>query len=248
MKKPIIHVYGISYNEEVLMPHFIRHYSSFSEKIFIYDNMSTDKTVQICEQFDSVEVFSFDTNDKIRDDVYLKLKNEIWKKSRQKADLVIVCDIDEFIYSKNFTDILNKSIEEKSTLFKCQGFNMITDVLPSYSDDLFSRFQFGVRESNFDKILMFDPNKIEEINYSFGAHDACPIGKIKFSKQVFSLLHYKFISLDYILARYKLFSSRLSRFNKKLKLGYHYSFSSFKIRNEYNSIRKASINVIEYLI
>jgi len=247
MKKPTIHVYGICYNEEVLMPHFLKHYSKFCEKIFIYDNFSNDKSIEICSQFSCVSVLRFDTGNKIRDDIYLKLKNDIWKKSRGEADLVIVCDIDEFLYSPNLIESISNSYYKKFTLFKCHGFNMVTGQLPTSSNQLFSDFQFGVKETNFDKILMFDPNKIEEINYGFGAHDACPIGDIKYADSNFALLHYKFLDLDYLQNRYKMFSERLSEYNKKLNLGYHYTFSKYRIQSEYNKIRKNAFNVIDFL-
>lgn len=245
MKKLIVHTYAISFNEEVLMPHFLKHYESFSEKIFIYDNFSDDKTRDICLKFNKVELNSFDTGNQIRDDVYLKLKNEIWKKSRGLADFVIVCDIDEFIYSKNISKVLELAYDEQVSIIKCEGYNMVSDRLPTDSSNLFNDYKFGAREVNFDKKIIFNPNLIDEINYGHGAHKCFPIGKIKYSRTSFALLHYKFISLKYIQERYRLFESRLSKYNRNLNLGYHYTFSRYKIKREFQSVKKKSENVID---
>lgn len=37
------------------------------------------------------------------------------------------------------------------------------------------------------------------------------------------LIHYKFISLDYVSNRYAILNSRLSNYNKKYQLGTHYT-------------------------
>ena len=39
--------YTITYNEELMLPHFIKHYKQFCDKIVVYDNMSTDRTKEI---------------------------------------------------------------------------------------------------------------------------------------------------------------------------------------------------------
>jgi glycosyltransferase involved in cell wall biosynthesis len=35
------------FNEERFLPYFLRHYSTFCDKIFIFDNCSTDKSKEI---------------------------------------------------------------------------------------------------------------------------------------------------------------------------------------------------------
>ncbi len=245
MKKPIIHAYTIAFNEEVLMPHFLKHYTSFCESVFVYDNFSTDKTIDICSKYENVEVFNYGTNNQIRDDIYLKLKNEVWKKSKGKADFVIVCDVDEFVYHPSLISILQHAYSEQVSVIRCEGYNMFTKVLPLESNILFKDFQYGTREKNFDKALIFNPNLIDEINYDFGAHNCCPVGKVRYNNFSIALLHYKFITLGYLINRYKLFESRLSSYNKKLKLGYHYSHSRFKITREFNFIKNNSQNIIE---
>lgn len=247
MKKPIVHLYAISYNEEVLMPHFLKYYTGFCEKIFIYDNCSDDSTLEICKSYENVSIFSYETNNQIRDDIYMKIKNEAWKKSRGLADFVIVCDIDEFIYSNSMTTYLEQALAQGITLVKSIGYNMVSDVLPSKESNVFKDIPFGARSVNFDKTLIFNPNLIEEINYEFGAHSCCPTGTLKYSNERLFLLHFKYLSVSYIRDRYKKFNSRLSSFNKKRNLGYHYSFSNFRISREFKSIQKKSVNVLDQI-
>lgn len=243
MKIPIIHLYSVCFNEQVMMPHFLDHYTSFCEKIFIYDNISNDDTEKICQDHPKVIFLSYDTLGKIRDDIYLNFKNNIWKKSRGIADFVIVCDIDEFLYHKNLLNYLSFLKTNKITLIKPTGYNMVSELLPTRSNNLFSDFQFGVRSTSFDKVIMFNPNEIDEINFDFGAHTCNPVGLLNYSNNEFKLLHYKYLNLEYVINRYNIMSSRLSKFNLKFNLGLHYNFSKRRIKNEFNNFLKNKINI-----
>lgn len=240
-----IHLYTISWNEEVMIPHFLAYYAGFCEKIFIYDNFSSDKTKNIAIAHPSVHFLQYDTNDEIRDDIYLKIKNEAWKKSRGTADFVIVCDMDEFLFHQNLPEILKKYKENKTTLIRPIGFNMIHDAAPVSDTNLFNDIQYGVRAKDFDKVILFDPNLIEEINYSAGSHTCAPTGIIQYGTDEIRLLHYKYLGLGNIINRYKLMSARLSKYNKSLGLGFHYSFSQMRIKREFNNMWKRKINVFD---
>ena len=89
-----IDVFAICYNEEVMLPYFINHYQKMGANITIYDNFSTDRSQEIITE-SGCTLLTYDSNNQIRDDLYLQIKNNCWKKS--KAEWVIVCDIDEFI-------------------------------------------------------------------------------------------------------------------------------------------------------
>ncbi len=230
-----IHLFTICWNEELLLPHFLSYYSNICEKIVVYDNFSSDNSVAICNMFAKVEVRQYYTNETIRDDKYIQIKNECWKQSRGKADWVIICDIDEFIYKPNLKEELLKS-RKLYTILRCKGYNMVSQILPKEETKLLDEIKEGVRSVSFDKCIVFNPDLIEEINYDIGAHTCMPIGIVKFSEYDFLLLHYKFLNLNYILSRYKLLAARLSYFNKKHKYSYHYTFNSYKIKREFNKL------------
>jgi glycosyltransferase involved in cell wall biosynthesis len=109
MDKPIVHAFFLCYNEEFILPHLLEYYLKFCDKIFILDNKSTDKSVEIIDSFPNTEVIEWDSNGQVRDDLYLEIKNNIWKQSRGKCDYVIVGDADEFLYHDNMIDFLTRS-------------------------------------------------------------------------------------------------------------------------------------------
>ena len=74
MKKPIIHAYFLCYNEANILPHLLKHYLSFCEKVVILDNHSTDNSVEIVKSFENTEVIPYNSNGELRDDIYIQLK------------------------------------------------------------------------------------------------------------------------------------------------------------------------------
>ena len=79
-----------------MLPHFIKHYRDrFSNcHIVIYDNYSEDNTEKIALENDC-EIIKFNTNEKLSDFKYLKIKNNVWRDSY--TNWVLVCDVDEFL-------------------------------------------------------------------------------------------------------------------------------------------------------
>jgi hypothetical protein len=161
--------------------------------------------------------------------MYIKLKNHVWKSSIGYADYVIVGDCDEFLYHENMIDFLIKSKENGVTIFKPEGFHMVADEsfnLKNNDDDLISLVKYGVRLPVLDKLMMFDCNKISNINYNFGCHNASPQGEIVLHQyNGLKMLHYKFLGVNDYVYRNSLRRERLSEFNKQHGLGTYYLYS-----------------------
>ena len=116
----MITIYTICYNEQVILPYFIKWYRDrFPNcKIVVYDNESTDGTKNICLSTPNLQYIPYHTGNKLSDSTYLKIKNNAWKHA--ETDWVIVCDVDEFLdYNQTMLELSNND-----TLFKSKGFNM----------------------------------------------------------------------------------------------------------------------------
>lgn len=219
-----IDVFALCYNEELMLPFFINHYRKLgAQNITIYDNESTDNSVNIATKL-GCTVFSYNSNNQIRDDIYLEMKNNCWKKS--KADFVVVCDIDEFIEPP--ADL------SKCTIVNTKGYDMI-GLPPSRA---------GVPNIKYNKAVMFRPSEIYDINYGIGCHSARPIGNVYGSTEFANLLHYKYLSEEYVLNRHLLYKSRLSDINKKYEWGIEYQTAEKeKIDQQFAELRATAILV-----
>lgn len=88
-----VHLYSIVWNEEEMLPFFFRHYDSLVDRYVIYDDGSTDRTLEMLGAHDRVEVRPFVRSDP---DSYVLaariLHDNVWKESRGHADWVIISD------------------------------------------------------------------------------------------------------------------------------------------------------------
>lgn len=222
IEKPIIHYYAICWNEELILPFVYDYYNKFVDHFIIYDNYSTDGSCQLLAGYSNVEIIKFDTGNKFDDVTHIKIKNKCWKKSRGKADYVIVCDVDEFIYHPNFDEFISKSLKNKISFFKPLGYNMYSDFFPEYKEgiNIVKLITKGVFDRKYCKSIIFDPHQIVDINYAEGAHLCAPWGIIKSTVDTkLKLLHYKNIGLKYILSKKEMYKARLSETNIENKFG-----------------------------
>jgi len=219
----MITVYTIAYNEEIMLPFMIKWYRErFPDcKIVVYDNYSTDKTEKIALSAEC-QVIKYDSGNQIRDDLYLEIKNNCWKNA--ETDWVVICDVDELI---NITSLDLK--DEKSSIIKFNGWNMVNNLNSGKLEDM----KYGYRAEQYDKFYLFNKSMVTEINYEAGCHKSNPKGNITFSKNIYNCFHFKEISEDYIVNRYKEFNERLSSKNKQMNWGIHYSKIETEIRNDF---------------
>ena len=176
-------VYTFSYNSADFMPYFVRHYGD-ADRIVIYDNGSTDISKEYalthhCE----IRDYACLTGNTIRDDVLTVLKNNSWKEACGKAEWVIVVDLDEFLYHPQLEEKLAEYKKEGITIPLATGYEMVSSVFPVADDHsrLTDIVKMGRRNDMYSKWVIFDPNKIEDIDYRLGSHVARPVGQIKFS-------------------------------------------------------------------
>ena len=248
MNKPIVHAYFLCFNEEYILPHLLRYYSSFCEKIYILDNQSTDNSVMIINSFPNTEIITWESNNEVRDDLYLNLKNNVWKKSIGISDYVIVGDADEFLYHEDMVKFLTLSKQRNFTIFRPEGYHMIgdEDLILDKNDNLLEKVKFGIKGNSNDKLMLFDCNKIKEINYSFGCHQANPVGEVVMcSDPKLKMLHYKYLGLYDFIPKQKLRGDRLSQFNRNYGLGSYYLFTAEKHKEEYKTFIEKRKQVIK---
>lgn len=247
MKKPIVYLFTMCWNEELIIPYFLAHYEAFVDKIFVYDNESTDNSVNLLRSHQKVTVETYSTNNQIRDDVYLDIKNNVWKKYSNECDIVIVCDMDEFLFHKNIPQLLFKFHNSQCSIIKPTGYDMITENhVFDYQKSLVESVTDGVRNKLFDKLITFKPKDINGINYKGGCHYANPIGNVSYyDVEGVKLLHYKRLGLQYVINKMKAYGSRLSDFNKRNGLGYEYTFSENKHIDNFNTVLSRKHNVFD---
>jgi hypothetical protein len=238
-----IHAHILAWNEEKILPFTLDYYSNLCEKIFIYDNMSTDGSDEIYKKYPKVEVIKWDSNNEINEINYIKIKSEEYKKRSRSSDVdwVIVCDCDEFIYHE---DLINKLSEYKMNgvnVPKISGHDMVSNIFPEYDGrSITDKIKVGSKKYEpMCKNIIFDPNL--DVTYGIGAHSfSSPNARFSENDEI-KLLHYKFLGKHYVKKLYIDRAKRLSEFNKSNKFGEHYFNLPF---NYMDGLLKENYNVI----
>ena len=245
---PIVHYYAVCWNEEAILPWMFKHYDQFVDRFTIYDNYSSDKTENIINNNTNAEIIKFGKEGHFDDSANQRIKNSCWKQSRGKADLVVVCDMDEFLYHADLENLLRRLCKDKVTFPTTVGYEMYGESIPKYDghQQLTDLIQKGVRSEWLDKHIIFDPHRIVDTYFDPGAHHANPTGIVRRGTEdtTLKVLHYKNLGLDYLLARYKKLGERLSTFNIENELGTHYLAKQKEIEEQFAAGLAASRPVI----
>lgn len=233
----MITIYCVTYNEEVRLSFMLEHYKTRfpNNHIVIFDNGSTDNTVEIAAKY-GCEIIAYNTDNKHNDDLLTKLKNSCWKNA--KTDWVLVCDPDELL------DITEQELKNEellgTTIIKPICYNMV-NLQDNY--DL-ENIKYGRRSPNYDKLMVFNKKYVVDINYNHGSHIANPIGVIKYNDSEYKMYHYHFINPDFVYSRYQMTVNRFSEINKKQGWGIHCHVSRDELNKKIATLRKEAIKVI----
>jgi glycosyltransferase involved in cell wall biosynthesis len=242
-----ITLYTFLYNEENILPYFLKHYSQFVNKIVVYNNMSTDSSLEILNNWKDceIEIRDFSTDNQYDEKTLMQLKNNCWKDNTD-SDYIIVCDADELLYHPNILEF----IKDRSYIdyYTPSGYHMIGDEIPrDYSKQIYDIIKNGTYDNNYDKNVLFKRKNVLETNYAPGAHLSSFQGTkrlINCTTDEIKLLHYKWLSPEYVIDKHINYKERTSEHSKSKAWGIHYTLSKEKMIEDYNNLKNKSITIV----
>ena len=199
-----IDVYTTIYNEDVILPYFLRHYESFAQRIFVFFDKSPDNSEKILRQHPKVTLFELKEHG-INEGYWT---SQIWTRyeefSRGKADYVICVDADEFVYHPHLIKVLEQEKKKGTLLIKPEGFIMFSETLPTTSGQIYEEIKDGIPDAWSCKSIIFDPEIY--IRYRKGRHGAARarlngVGVSVEKNTGLKLLHYRYLGKEYFEKR-----------------------------------------------
>ena len=174
-----INIYSIVWNDEFILPHFLKHYEKFADKIFIIDDHSTDRTAEIAKAHPKVEYSVYEhegLNEQEFNDTFYKFYKS------NPSDWAVVVDSDEFVgglYNLPYIP---------SAVYKTTGYTMIgkTGKLEDCRP---------LRTRTWDKPIVFNPKL--DVRFGEGRHSV----NLPTTQSGLELWHYKYPSREYYIKR-----------------------------------------------
>jgi glycosyltransferase involved in cell wall biosynthesis len=241
-----ITLYTFLYNEEHILPYFLKHYSQYVNKIVVYNNQSTDNSIQILNDWKEceIEIREFNTDNHYDEQTLMDLKNNCWK--GDDSDYVIVCDMDELLYHPNLGEFIKK--QGLVDYFTPTGYHMIGEEIPTdYTKQIYEIIKNGTPDNQYNKNVLFKRSNITETNYSPGAHRSKFNGTtnlINCEDQDLKLLHYKWLSPEYVADKHIHYGERRSQDSINKGWGLHYGLTRDKILNDFNKLKEQSTVIL----
>jgi glycosyltransferase involved in cell wall biosynthesis len=242
-----IHLYALCWNEADILPFFFRNYDPWVDRYIIYDDGSTDGSIEILQRHPQVEIRSMSRQFSDSHTMsQMKLLNEVWKESRGKADWVILVDMDEHLFVPQIPmrSLLERYKSEGSTLVPALGFQMLSENFPEADEYLAKTRSIGTPWHMMCKVSIINPDAIEETNCFKGRHTAKPSGQIKLPKRdEILLLHYKYLGFERTLEKQSMQNSHLGAYDNSMGIANNYSWTRQELRNHWDSFLKSAQDI-----
>jgi hypothetical protein len=240
-----VDVYTICWNEADMLGFFFRHYDELATRYIVYDDGSTDGSLDILRDHPKVEVRRFPRV--IQDSFVLshaEFHNSVWKESRGAADWVLLTAIDEHLDHKSLPDYLGRCRKAGITMMPAVGFQMVSDEFPGTGETLSQSRVFGCPFGQMNKLAVFNPTALRETNFDPGRHTGEPAGDIVIPEhdQLMNL-HYKYLGFDRIYERHKLLATGLGPGDRQRSYGHRYSFGRDELRVDFDSFKSRAMDI-----
>ena len=242
----VLHCYTSTYNDLYMIRHYVRHWSRYASKIFVYDDDSTDGTAEFldsCAPLVERKSPGFHGIDEI---LLQEMRNREYKlHSRGVADWVVIGDSDEFHYHPDFLNALTRLQMAGYRAIVSHGWDMFADDRPADDAQLTDVVKNGLPDVAYNRVI-FDPMLDASIwigHHGFSISDGQSLDfthrresqkakaarehpvkryyKIEENDTDFKMLHMKFLGIEHLKERHDRIWSRSSERNKQHKWGHH---------------------------
>lgn len=241
--------YIICWNEAAVLPHILNYWRLTSvDKLVVYDNHSTDDTLKILSMdwgFE-IEVRDYESGGHADDYIYQQIKNNCWKNS--DADWVFVGDTDEVPYLSGCVKYYLKELPNDIAIIQPCLYQVLGWTMPDYDkfDVLHQIPGMRVQRCGPNKVNLFRPGRVKEMNYGLGAHHCTPVGADITTRDDIAWLHCKSLGVEYLLERNRQLYDRLpDQVKAEKRIATHY-LPGTDVRNVARDLAEAWANSEHY--
>jgi SAM-dependent methyltransferase len=146
-----ISVYTIIKDESWMLPYFLRHYSTFADRIVIFDEKSTDGSREIIAKYPKAEVREW-LGKGLNDEEFTEAVNNFWKEGRARDHWIMWPDVDELLCHGDMRKLLETT---EGDVVAAVGYALIQKERPPRERQAYEEVKTGVRQENYDKQIIW---------------------------------------------------------------------------------------------
>jgi hypothetical protein len=234
------------WNNADILGFLFRHYDPIVQRYVVFDDGSTDDSLEILRANPKVEVrpavLTSDPQSKWLSSV--PIAETCWKESRGVADWVILTEIDEHLYHPDLTGYLGKCKTRGITIVPALGYQMLCATFPSADQLLCEAVTTGAPWQKMNKLSIFSPDAVETLNYTPGRHRASPTGRIVAPRcDRVLLLHYRYLDFERTYRRNQAAAARLRETELARKWGSRYHWSREQLREDWQRFERDLVDI-----
>ena len=244
----------VTYNSAERIPYVMPYYERMKiDKLVVYDNDSTDNTVELLSRYPFVEIRSYHT-ERYDEGQILKFKTDIQDEFKGQYDWCISTYFDEVFYSeRDFREVLFDKMNEGKTYFLKTGLNIFSRHFPPTDNGklVHENVGRGALWTSDDGIMRFFGNKIELFNmskvhvtYNSGGCHQCQLdGELNPFEDEIGFFHLKFLDFDYICKSNDMYLERMEGTDDVV----YFEFFENNMEDVYSLMEKRAISVDRYM-
>lgn len=246
----------LCYNEMDILPFVRQYWERIGCDVYVYDNGSTDGSIEYLKQYDWIDVRHFDSDGQ-NDIIQKTIKENAYAELKDKYDIIIISDMDEVFYFSDFKAVSKAFIDGGYSCMVTPIFSLCEDFKPPYLENKLLHQQchkFYRQKMNHmkgfekvSKISIFNTKVADSITMSVGQHYVYTSNmRIMLANDAFCLHIDKGFGVDYKYKIRQKMNDNLSDTNRRggMCVEYSDSFEKLERNYRYNQENGFDINLI----
>lgn len=241
-------------NEIDILPFVSKYWERVADRVVVFDNDSTDGSLEYLAKLPFVEIRHFDSNGQ-NEFIQKMVKEHAYLEFKDQYDVIIITDTDEVFYFNDFEALVDEIIDGGYNIMATPIYSLCEDSKPIYEEGKYLHqlcHKFYKQRMNhmkdFDdvsKLSIFNTKVTDKVEMSVGQHfvRTSPNMEILYEDTGFCLHIDKGFGIDYKWKVRQRMYNNLSKENKMFNLCIEYSDSYDKLKADYLENQKKSFDI-----